>query len=387
MLPTKYIGADVSQLIDLLSSSHDLFIRVRILDMDHNYRDDVSDMFVEGQVLFDADADITRSLDITLFDPFKAVQLDPSSPSPLGIFIDNMVSVVYVVRNPLRTKTWEVPCFCGPIDVVDRDGPYLNLKALGKEKMSLVNLWRGKNYRNNQKKTEVIKSILKDLTGEVKLDIPDLSPRLNAELKLNRSDVPWKSAKRLAKTMGYQLFYDGRGVARMRRIPQTSVLNFQSSDVVTVPKVGYDMQKVINAVEVVGRKPAKAKNPITKTVVADRSHPLSPYSLGRGNPKVPRYLWMQIQDDNIRTNAEALDVAKRNLRLGLLAGVNVKYDGVPNPLLEELDIAKLSTPEQQSEFVMRQWSLPLVAGDAASYGYIRRIKPVGGRSAVRRSAR
>lgn len=387
MISTKYSWPDIAELLELLTMSHNLHIRVRVLDLDHNYREDLSSVFVDGQVNFDADAEITRSLDLTVFDPLRAIQLDPDSPSPLGIFIANQISVVYVISNPTRTKSWDIPVFCGPIEKVDRDGMFLNIKCLGKEVLSLGNLWRGRDYRKGQEKTTVIRSILTSLCGESKLDVPNLSQRLPEPLNLSRSTKPWILAKRLAATMGYQLFYDGRGVARLRRKPNNMSFIFRMKHLTSVPKVGYDLSKTINAVEVIGRKPSKDKDPVGYRLVADRNHRLSPWSLGRGNPKIPRYMWKTIKDGGIRTDAEAKDVCLRELSQGLRAGVDVKFDGVGNPLLEELDVCQLDSEHEQAEFVMRKWTLPLVAGENASYGYLKKVAPKGGSSAVRKTRR
>jgi hypothetical protein len=375
MILNKYKASDTRKAITLMTQPHYLHIRVRLLDLDHKYLNDLTGRFAGGTVAFDASADITRGLDLTLFDPQQKVQLDPFSPSRTGVFITQMVQIIYVIRAPLSGQQFEWPVFTGPIDKVEHDGIYLNLKCLGKERLSLDNLWRGKTYKKGRKKTDVIKDILRDLAGETKLNIPDKNDRLPEDLKLNRKDSPWKAAKRLADGMGYQLYYDGRGYAVMRKWPNKSVMTFREHQLVERPHVSNDLSKTVNAVRVIGKKPKRRKRSPKATVKAPPGHELSPKSLGRGNPKVPRYLWVEIQDDQARTKIECKRRARKVLDRGLRAGKEVKFDGAPMPMLEEEDVCKLDTNWTGAEFPMIKWDLPLVAGDDASYGYLKRRVP------------
>jgi hypothetical protein len=382
VIPLKYDHPSIVTFMSTMLSAHDLFVRVRLLDLDHNYLEDLSPPFVDGQVSFDTSESITRALDLTLFDPLKAIHLDPDSPSPTGIFLTNMISITYVVRTPGRASVWEIPVFTGPIDDVDRDGLYLNIKCLGKESLSLANLYHGKHYKKTQAKTDVIVNILRTLCGETKFAIPTLNVKMANDLSLSRENIPWLAAKKLAASMGQQLFYDGRGVARMRRVPASVSFTYRDVNLTTVPRVSYDLSTTINAVDVVGGKPKKAKNRVKYQAIAPRSHVLSPQNLGRGTPRIPRYLWVEIKDDNITSQAEAIDVGSRQLAQGLLAGVEVAFDGIPNPLAEELDIGRLASEQASTNFHHTKWTLPLVAGTDAAYGYLKRV-PARGRTVKR----
>lgn len=374
-------ASDLKELDVVLTQSHWIKVRVRMLDLDHNYIADYSDLFVDGMVSVDADAEVTRALDLTLFDPFRRVNLDPDSPGRTSVFITNMFSIVVVVMNAQRTKTWEIPVFCGPVDDVERDDVWLDIKCLGKESLSLTNLWRGKTYKEKQPKTDVIKMILRNLCGETRLSIPDKKGRLPSDQKLNTKTIPWKVAKKLAKTMGFQLFYDGRGAATMRRLPSKPVIRFGPKWVTQKPKPAYDLENTINAVRVIGKKPKKAKKHVKAQVVAPKSHPLSPWRIGRGG--VPRYLWETIEDDSLSTAKECKDLGKKVLAAGLEAGTQVTWAGLPHYRLQEGDPAFIDTETVQQKFRARKFTIPLVAGDEASYGYLRRAKPRGGARMIR----
>lgn len=375
------IGHDeLKNLIKLMVQPHTLYIRVRLLDLDHNYIDDLSLNFVEGVVTVDATADVTRSLDMKLFDPFQQIHLDPDSPSKTSIYVTNMIQVIVVIQKPDRSKTYTIPVFTGPIDDVSRDDIFISIKCLGKETLSLAGLWRGKTYKKNQEKTYVIKNVLRTLLGEIKMSIRDLAAKIPNDMTFNRKVKPFLKLKGLAKTMGFQLFYDGRGVAVLRKLPKGTVHTFDDTWLCSVPEIDYDLSKTINAAEVTGKKPKKGKKTPKARYVAQRSHPLSPWRLGRGNPIVPRYLWAEVQDDSLTSNAECKKRAKEIVQDGLLAGIEVKAEGVPMFLLQEMDPVRFHNENVSAHTRARQFTLPLVAGNKSSYGYIQRSKPRGGAS-------
>lgn len=374
--------SDERALDALMTSAHSIFIRVRLLDLNHKYQKDLTTFFADGQVTVDTEAEVTRALDLTLLDPLGRVNLDPDDASETSIFIADMISIMYVVVDPNRSKTYEVPIFCGPISSVERDDVQIAVKCLGKESLGLTNLWDGRVFKEGQEKTWVIKQILKDLMGETKLDIPDKKAKLPNDQKLNREDSPWKVAKKIAASMNMQLFYDGRGVAVLRKRHSTPVAELNKDWLTDEPQVAYDLSTVINAVKVIGGKPKKAKEPVKAKAVAQRSHPLSPWRLGRGG--VPRFLWVTVQDDSLRTAKECRELAQKTLKNGLLAGVSIAADGVPNPRLQELDPVRFRSDHVALHAPIKKFTIPLIAGADASYGYVRKIRPRGGHKPIPR---
>ena len=370
-------------LAELLSSPHNIRMRVRLLDLNHKYLKDLTDRFADGMVTVDNTSEVTRSMDITLFDPFQKVRIDPNTPARSSVFIADMISVVYVISNPTLTQLYEIPVFCGPIDDVDRDDVWLTVKCLGKESLNLQNSWRAKTFKKGEKKTDVIKEILRRYCGETRMKIPDLKAKLPNDLKLTREKSPWAVAVGVARTMGMQLFYDARGYAVLRRRGKKPVFKFTERHVTTeAVKVSYDISSVVNAVQVIGKKPKKSKKRIKYTAVAPRRHPLSPWRLGRGT--APRFLWERIEDDGIESKKEAKEVARRQLARGLLAGVEITFNGIPHPALQEGDICQIKTERLATKFVLDKFTIPLVAGADSSYGYLRRLTPKGGARGVKR---
>ncbi len=365
-----------------LAKAHNIRFRIRLLDLDHRYLKDLSDLFMDGAVSVDAEAEVTRALDLTLLDPFQKVHLDPNSPGRSSIFIADMISVVAIITDPYMTKTWSIPIFCGPIDDVKRDDVYLDIKCLGKEALSIDNAWKGKTFKKGEKKTDVIIEIMRRYAGETKFNIPNLKARLPNDVKLNREKSPWSVAKKIAATMGMQLFYDGRGYLCLRKRPKKTVFTFTADMCSTYPEVEYDLEKTINAVEVIGKKPKKSKKKIRYRAVAQRRHPLSPWRLGRGN--APRYLWMVIEDDSIESKKEAKKVARRHLEQGLMAGVDITWDGIPHYRLQELDPTRVKVGDVNERGPIKKFTIPMIAGDDSSFGYLSRARPRGGARGVKR---
>lgn len=371
----------------LLTAPHELSIRVCVLDLDHNVRKDVTNFFADGQISVDADADVTRGLDLNLLDPLQRVSLDFDDPSPTSIYLIDMIRVYYVIRDHAGSSpTYQIPVFTGPVSAVERNDVILSVKAVGKESLGMTNLWGGRTFKKGQEKLWVIQQILTDLMGETRLQIPNAingkSPRLSEDKKLTRDDVPWKVAKQLAASMNCQLFYDGRGVAVLRKKQNGEVWEANRQHLSAEPDVAYDLSTTINAVEVVGATPKKAKKPVKARAIAQRAHPLSPYRLGRGGK--PRFLWVSIQDDSLRTVKDCRELANQTLKHGLMAGITVAVDGIVNPRLQELDVMRFRTDLMTAQMPVRKFVIPLIAGASGSYGYLRKIRPRGGHRPIPR---
>lgn len=374
----------------LLQSSHTIAIWVTIMDLDHNERTSVSKWLMDGQITVDTDAAVTRSLSLDLLDPYGALHLDSKSPSDGAMFADRMLRVIYSIVNPTRTKRYSCPIFTGPITKLDRNGVMITVEAQGKESLGLATPWQTKTYKKGYRVTAAIQDILEDIIGENKLDIPSLTNKLPRNVSVgttfdkegNRtvSKSPWEVAKKLASSIGYQLFYNGWGIATMRKKQTSPCFTFEGESggaLKSVPTVGFNLDRVVNAVEVFGKKPEKEEGKTTKKqpharIVAPRSHPLSPWSLGRSGG--PRYLPMVIEDDVFWTDAEAMERAKDELAYGLLSSYALAYDALVIPHLEELDVVRLNSEKFSNNHLMKQFAIPLTSAGTMTVGYARNVK-------------
>lgn len=370
----------------LLASHHSIDVFISILDMNHDELTDVSARLLDGQVTIDAGAQITRSLQLELLDPTRALHLDSKSPNDGAMFADRMIRVRYSIVDPLGVTRFTCPVFTGPIVSLDRSGVAIGVTCLGKEHLGLFPAWNARTFKKGTQIDDTIRAILRDVIGENKYVIPDITTKLPRNVSVGGDRLPWDVAKKLAASVGYQLFYDAMGTARMRKRSSASVFTFREGaggTVKTNPEAGFDIDSVVNAVEVFGKKPESASGSTTKKqpharVVADKSHPLSPWSLGgdgtAGNRK-PRYIPVIIEDDSITTDAEALTRAKERLAQGLLESTQVTFDTLVIPHLEELDVVRVATEQVTTNFALKQFAVPLTAAGQMSVGYVRNVKP------------
>lgn len=399
--------AELLELLDLLQTSHALRIGVTVLDLNHKSLGSISDRFISGSVDIDADADITRSLKIDLLDYDRSLNFDKENPNAGAVFIDRMISVTYGVGRLDGSRWYDVPVFTGPITKVDRDGIVVSVEAQGKEAVSSDNPWKARSFKPGGLKTSIIRAVLA-ATGETKFKFEkskakmpvrtavitvkdgkdkDKKPdkkRVRVRDGVSRDNTPFGYARTIANGMGMRLFYDGRGVARLRRQPGRAVVVFNEKNMMSVPQVGYTIANVVNAVEVVGSKKVKTKNKkdkpaatvdkkFTVRVVAPKNHPLSAQSLARGG--VPRYLPKFIEDSSIKTVKEANAVARRELKVSMQETIDASFVAFPNPLLEEGDPYRVKLSSYEANATVRKLTLPLQPGSGMSVGYTRRVKP------------
>lgn len=374
--------AEQSNLLKLLVSNRHIDIRVELLTLNHVYVSDVSTKLLGGQVAIDAQAErCSRTATIDLLDPTYTLRLDTNSPDDGSVHFTRMAKISYGVVSPDRKKSYYIPIFCGPIDKVERDEAVVTLTCVGKEVLMGSALWATKTYKPRTKKTDVIKNLLRYVGGETKYQIPDLAERLPKTLSFNYEYTPWQAAKKVANGMGYQLFYDGRGICVMRKRPSSIQYTFsERGALLTTPQPSYDTSSAINAVQFTGGIPKGAKTKVYWRVTAPASHPLSPTKLGRNG--VPRYMPEYISDDSVRTVAGCKARATAHLTNVLIESTEVAFDSMPIPLAEEEDLCRVATDGWTSDFRMVKTSIPLLASGVSGVGYIKptyRTRVTGGR--------
>jgi hypothetical protein len=371
MIPLGLSAAEKGALEDTLTGTHSVHVTVQVLDLEgHHIGDPVTDKLLSGQVNIDYAGAVTRSCTLSLLDPRRSLHFDSESPTDGALYVDRMVKVVYSVKAPRGNDWFDIPVFCGPISSMDRTNDVVNIEAQGKEILAQGAAWKTKVYKKGHYRVDVIKSILRDLAGETKFTFPEHSAKLPHDLSVGRESIPWHVARKIAKGMNMQLFYDGRGVARLRHHPASSQFTFKSGDggsVLTPPQITYSTENLKNIVWVRG------KGKVSVSRAAPHSHPLSPQKLGRNG--VPRYLLDSVQDTTIRTRAEAVDVAKTRLNDALLSAIDVSFDAMSIPHLEPGDMVRVTTDDFSNAFRIHQMSIPLVVGGNMSVGYLANRSP------------
>lgn len=363
-------ATELRALRSTIAQPHRSQIRVSALNLAGDRLADLTPYLDDGQVDVDSTADVTRSCSLQLLDTRRALPFDSDHPSDTALFLDRMVAVSYVV---LVGSTWRsIPIFTGPVSKLDRDGDVVTVEAQGKESLLLGAAWAPITLHKGQTKDDAIRRLLREgnpAYRESRLDLPNVSARLPKAIGLKRDSVPWTVAQSVARSMGRQLFYDGRGTARLRSWPGVSGFSFTGGAHVTSPIQVSFSADVVNAAQVIGGTPKGSKKHVHATAVAPRSHPLSPYRIGR-------YLLPDgqiTQDDSVKTTHEAQQLASRLVADGLLQSVDVAFDALPVPFLEPGDLCHVATDDGSITFRLQKFSIPLTAGDSMSVGYTRRV--------------
>lgn len=357
------IGGGITRLealLELLKTDHCVRVVVSLMDLNENHLESITDRVFDGQVNVQADSEVSRSASLQLFDPNYTLTLDRSNPMDGALYYDRMISVTYCVWQYGWSSSIDIPIFRGPITKINRDEVFVSLECMGKEIMGMGLLWATRNYAIGYNKTEYVRDLMSKGAGESRFDLQATTGKISKAASLAKDIIPWTEANRMANTMGQYLFYDGRGVLRMRSYPTVAALNFRSGDggmLREKPKIVYDMDNFYNGVWVIG-----SSSSISYSEWAPASHPLNPNKMGRNG--VPFRKPLIIEDSEITTSAAAATRGKSALTEALMQSIDVQAVALVNPLLEEGDMIEI---ERQGEYKIpirvKSFSIPFIGPD------------------------
>lgn len=353
-------AADRRTFEEALRRSYVRQVTVSVTDLDGNVLTALTPVLLDGQVVVDMDAEVTRAATLSFLDPAHALSFDTDSPDDGALYADRMVKIDYAARVEALGRYVSVTIFHGPVTKLDRAGDVVNIEAQGKESIARGAIWRTLTLKKGWFVTSAIKILLGDRAGETRFAFPKGDDRLPKARSLDRYAEIWATAKSLASSIDRQLFYNGAGIATLRTYPSTAVYTFregQGGDVVADVQVSYSMDDVKNVVVVEGGLPSGSKTRVRYVAVAPSSHPLSPARLGpTGHPK---YLVEVITDDSIRSPTAAKKKAESTLADRLREVVEVTFDSLPVPHLDIGDLVGIETPDVSLQFRLRQFTIPL----------------------------
>jgi hypothetical protein len=386
-------AADQAAFEATLRQSHRIRTTVRVLDANEQPVYTFDGTIVSGAVQVDlsqsgskplvkGDAYVAasgpvRTLNLTVMRPDKAPSFLPGSPGSDVVWADNFISVLYGVwvDGLSAGPGWvDVPVFWGPVTGLVQNGAQYQITASGKEVLALdpCLLWDTVNIAKGTQRTDAIKSLLTP-NGEARFSFAEINSRTSVLNSYNRYTQPWIQAQSIAQGGNLQLFYDGLGRARLRPWSTNRVWLFDDGDngcVLSRPQVTYDISKARNVVEVLGNTPSGSKTAIRAVSYADPSNPLSGESLARNGER----RWMVYsQQSSVTTQADAQKLADSLLFQMLSAAIDVQFDSLVIPHLEEGDTVAVQCAGQQIEFVLEQFTLPLTSDTNMTVGENRRV--------------
>lgn len=383
MIPLGLTAAELATFHRTLAGPHSFTVSCALLTLSGDHVATIGTRLLSGQVDVDVSQDVTRSCTATFLDPSHSLQLDSDSPDDGALDAARMLRIRYSVRVPDLGRRVSVPVFTGPIVDVERDGDTVTVQALGKEDLALNTVWRPITLKKGLQTDDAIKTLLSTRCGESDFDFPAATTkRLAKSVSLGRLALPWAYARRFASSINRQVYYDGHGTCRLRRLPGTPVFTFLSgrptgSNITSPVKVHHDFTQLENAVWVRGGKPKGKKVPVSVFVTAPAGHVRSPARLGRNG--VPRYIVREVQNDHVRSRTAATTLARQTLDDLLVEDADVTFTSYPIPHLDPMDLVRVTTDDFSSNVRLRRFSLPLTADGQMTVGYLQRVPRKRGR--------
>lgn len=421
MIRLSLSSAEYRALMATLVVSHRKQIDVEIKDRNEDTISNLSapaNRVIGGAVQVDAGADITRSLEaLTIVDPDRKLRFEADTPAHGAVYADRFVAVSYLVYVPSTVTTFEgesitgigdfvpIPIFWGPVGHYAREGVEVSIDARGKEVLGLdpAVVHEGFTLHKGQKITDAIKEVARR-QGETRFDIPELDARLKKPKAVERGNEWWKaiageknvprlkklvpiydpplhgaidiekrpSASLVAGIPGhYGAFYNARGRLAVRRLTRHSVYTFRyGRDLTTRPSLDFDSDAIRNFVRVLGKKQGNKRAEGHASL--DPAHPLSAQAMA-WNSK-PRYLEYTVQAEHLKSNAECRSHAKEILKRVSQQAIDISFECLPIPLLEEDDWIEVETDEYRIPVQAKQFTIPLSSDSAMSIGRQKRVK-------------
>lgn len=318
-----------------------------------------------------------RTLELTCLRPNRDPVWQPNTPGGETVFANNFVSVLYGVwvDGLSDGPGWvDVPVFWGPVTGIDQDGEQITIHGSGKEVLALdpCLLWDTVKVPAGRRRGQGIKDLL-SANGEARYKFEEVTDRLTAHWIEGRYSQPWVASMKMARAGNLQLFYDGLGRAVVRQWPKNRVWSFTDGDNGTLlsrPTVSYDISTARNTIEVIGTAPKGAKTNTRVVAWAPASNPLSPSALSRNGER----RWMVYSEQHNSSNLTTVtNIADELLFEMLTAQVDVQFDAMVIPHLEEGDRIAVVYNGHPVEFTLDQFTIPLASTDTMSIGVNRRI--------------
>jgi hypothetical protein len=372
-------SADLALFQKSLITGYQVKITVQILDLNHTYLADVSTKLLGGQVNKSFWDTVTSGATLELLDPDNQTGFDTTNPSEGALYADRMIRIVYSVISETLPRWVDVPIFCGPVVKVSRDDAVLQVECQGKESLYVAPqmTWYTHTYPTTQKLVSALKDLMGTKGGETKFDFPEWARSLKKAYSLKVETPTWDAAQSMVGSrLIHQLFYDGRGVLKLRTCPTTPNFTFTEHWLTSVPKLVFDSDAIRNTVRVKGGTPT-GKPQIIANAELPASDSSSSTALGRkvGSSLKKRRLVELVEDSDEMTQSGANATAQETLESLDLQNITFDFDSFPNPLMEPGDVFAIATRDFGRNLRAKIFSIPLKAGEPQANGTYRRLVP------------
>lgn len=383
---------DSARYVAALTDGCAVYHRVSQLTLSHDLVCEVSTQFLDGQInIVDGGGDgVTRTLQAGFSDPDHTLRLDSDSPSAGVGGLDRLIQVQTAVRAFGWSSWLTAPSFLGRPSSVARDGDSVTIEVQDKACLHL----KGVSPYTIPKRTNTVEAIRSILVrnGETRFRFPSgTTYRMTFGVHIGGPDEdrqPWKVAVRLARSIGYQLYYDTLGFACLRLVPQADAWDLvehgPTANTLTRVKLTTDLTRVRNRVVVTGRghppRRGHSSQVLTAVAVAPTAHPLSAESLATNG--VAWHNTAFFDEPDIHTQADADKFATARLNELLDEQTSVETTAMPAWHLEAKDRISLKTAKGDAvRFRLLDASFPLGPNESGmTIGYTQTVRsPAAGR--------
>jgi hypothetical protein len=354
-----------------VQGDHDFETWAEVLTMSERPVGDVD--LLDGQVNLNDDDGPERTASLTLSDPEHALSFGANLARDDGgeLWVNRLLRVRHRVEVPGLGPVVSTP-FVGAPTAVGRQGAELSLE-LGDKSLLADHGTREKTYKKGWNAANSIRAILRDMTGERRLRIPNHRKKLSRPYTVGMADedvTPWAVAKRIAgRELGWRLFYSADGYATAGP-SRSSRGRFRVESMLALPDTQTSFTDFRNYARVNTKRTIdrKKKRDIyywwTGTAALRSSHDLSARGLARNG--VERLLPIVVDDDDLKTRKQVGQRASSLLNANSDLGYDSGYEVVPVYHLDNGDYLVL--PDGVGAVPWVEGSIPLGTGGSMTVG-------------------
>ena len=293
------------------------------------------------------------------------------------------------LRNYSATATWETELGTFMIDRIDTDNFPRLIKVTGTDytkKCQLSKLGKATGWPMGTLVVDIVRSVITN-AGVVDMSLPsDCFDQLGTDVVFERGTPRWKIAKDLCDSIGYEIFFDPRGIFVMRtfRDPSTSAssMTFRGDELgnmISYKKSSND-SRIYNVVIAAGKADSSMSAASLVYAEARNTEPSSPTRIAvpgqPGGMSERQYIY---ESSFFTSDQQAQDVANKWLKVMALEEFVLDFEALVFPWLEAGEIIDFIDPETATDFpdrfLLTTLSIPL--GLAPMGAQSKRVTVVG----------
>lgn len=346
-----------------------------------------------GSISVDRDRDERRTCDFLLDNTDRRLKNDPYN----GFWYDKILKAYWGVKyfdyDTQRWRLWEAPLGVFMIDRLDFDRFPNAVKVTGRDmtkKCLVSSLPNTMTFPVGTPVENIIRAIAAN-AGVKKFALPTTGSAYTKDLVFTRGTDRWEVMKKLADTIGCEVFFRPDGALTMKPYPDPtldpvawSFTQGLGGSLIKYTKSSND-SRIFNHVIVtgatIGGEPTELAGAVTGNTVSEviyaeakNTDAGSPTNIERIGDRVLPY-----QSDLFTSVRQAQDYADMMMKIASLEEYSMNFESLILPWLTAGDIVEIKQPDDDeytpSRFLLSNFSIPMGLGSMS--GVARRVTVVG----------